>query len=402
LNPIPTSARIVVLCALVLPGCVAGSHSLGDDGTDPTGDDPTGDASVRWSTIRPDIHGIDAAIAPDGSIYVVGQAGYTPQGDGGIFDDFWIAKHTAEGAVVWEIFEPLAEESYVYPTAVSVDGAGDVYLAQVDYTDFAGFENRVRKLDPDGAELWSVVLPGRAFDVAALPGGGAIVVGAQQSVAWVQHLDVDGTLGWSRTFGDPAMQYSVIEHAAVTGDGRVVLGGRMGLEPASSRAQAWAAALDVVDGAERWQASLSEGVATDWVAGLGVAADGTALVAGRRGESWVEALDASGVSQWSWINDLAPGTTSLAVFPDGGFAVGDGLYLDVEDPNACWDGFSPCPISMRIARREPDGTARWGFVTDACRVATVVLPTADDGLLALAGCGASGSAMGVGLFQLEP
>jgi outer membrane protein assembly factor BamB len=411
MTSISVSLRTLALCSLPLAGsgCVPGSLSLGEEGSetgsessDDATDDPAADAVVRWSTIRPDISGIDVAVAPDGSIYVVGQSGYTPQGDGGTFDDFWLAKHAADGALVWEVLEPLSEESYVYPEAVAVDDAGDVYLAMVDYSTSAGFGNRVRKLDPDGEELWSVEVPGRVFDVAALPGGGAIMVGAQETLAWAQRIEVDGTLGWSRSFGDSAMQYSVIEHAAITADGGVVLGGRMGLEPASSRSYAWAAALDVADGAERWQTPLSEGVVTEWVMGVGIAADGTALVAGWSDDRWVKALDPTGVEQWSWPNELAPGTTSIAVFPDGGFAVADGITLDIDDPDACFDPSGPCPSIMRIERLEADRERRWSYTTDECRVATVVVPTADGGLLALAGCGEHGSAVGVGLFQLEP
>ncbi len=401
---IHASLRALALGSLVLGqvGCEPGSLSLGEEPGDDGSTDPVAEASVRWSTIRPDIMGIDVAVAPDGSIYVVGQSGYTPQGDGGTFDDFWLAKHTADGALVWEVFEPLAEESYIYPQALSIDDAGDVYLAEVDYSTSAGFGNRVRKLDPDGQVLWSVEVPGRVFDVAALPGGGAIMVGAQETLAWAQRIEADGTLGWSRSYGEGSMQYSAIEHAAITGDGGVVLGGRMGLEPASSRSHAWAAALDVADGAERWQTPLSEGVSTEWVLGLGIAADGTALVAGWSDDRWVQALDPTGVEQWSWPNELAPGTTSIAVFPDGGFAVGDGITLDMSDPDACFDAAGPCPSIMRIERLEADHERRWSYTTNECRVASVVVPTADGGLLALAGCGAHGSAMGVGLFQLEP
>jgi hypothetical protein len=143
-------------------------------------------------------------------------------------------------------------------------------------------------------------------------------------------------------------------------------------------------------------------VITDQVMGMGVAADGTTLVAGWSEERWVKALDPSGALQWTWINDVAPGTSSLAVFPDGGFAMGDGIFLDPEDPDACDDGLGECPAVMRVVRVLPDRTPAWGLETSECNVALVVTPTADGGLLTLAHCDVEGAPLGMGLFQFEP
>lgn len=88
------------------------------------------------------------------------------------------------------------------------------------------------------------------------------------------------------------------------------------------------------------------------------------------------------------------------MFPDGGFALGDGIVLDESDPNACYSAGGPCPSILRIERLEPDRTRRWSFTTDACAAAEVVVPTADGGLLALAGCGEHASELS--LFRFEP
>lgn len=404
---IHTPLRTLALLTLALAGCLPGSQSLGDDDGDATDTDtdtdgPPGEpAEVRWSTIRPDITGTDIAVAPDGSFYVFGQSGYHPEGDGGYYDDRWLGKYDANGVLLWETFEPQAEDDFVYPVAVSVDDAGDVYLALIDYDVTLDGDNRVTKLDADGNELWSTVMPGRLGELVALPGGGAIAVGSQDGAAWAQQLDTSGNLGWARTFDGVPMSYSEVTEVALTSDGGVVLGGRLGLEAASSRSQAWAATLELADGADRWQTSLSDGVITDHVMDVGVAADGTTLVAGWSDERWVKALDPSGALQWTWINDLAPGTSSLAVFPDGGFAVGDGRFLeDLEDPNGCWGPSSPCPVAMRIARLEADRSLRWFTDTNACNSADVLRPTTDGGVLMLATCKAPGTALGV--FRFEP
>jgi hypothetical protein len=415
------SLRPLALAALALaaPACLPGSLSLGDDGgdTDPdTGSEP-GDSSdsadsgdsgnanepdERWSTIRPDITGTDVAVAPDGSFYVIGQSGYTPQGDGGFYDDRWLARFDANGVLQWELFEPQPFEDFVYPVAISLDAAGNLYVALIDYDVTVDGDNRVLQLGPDGTELWSTSIPGRLGDVVALPEGGAIAVGSQDGSAWAQALDADGVLGWSRTFEGLPMTYSEITEAALTGDGGVALGGRLGIEVGSSRSRAWAATLELVDGADRWQTLLSDGVITDRVVGMGVAADGTMLVAGWSDTAWVKALDPSGAVQWTWVNDVAPGTESLAVFPDGGFAVGDGLLVDPEDAENCLDGLGPCPSTMRVERRHADRTPTWSFATTECHTALAVTPTPDGGLLTMAACYYDDPSLAMGLYLLEP
>lgn len=404
MNPFHTHTSLRTLgllsLSLALAGCLPGSLSLGDDG-DATDTDTDAPPEIRWSTIRADITGVDVAVAPDGSFYVFGQAGYHPEGDGGFYDDRWLGKYDANGALLWETFEPQSEEAFVWPVAIAVDGAGDVYLALIDYDESADGDNRVTKLDPQGNELWSTVIPGRLGDIVALPGGGAIAGGSRDGAAWAQALDVAGNLGWSRTFDGVPMTYSEVTDVALTSDGGVVLGGRLGLEEGSSRSEAWAATLELADGTDRWQTWLSDGVITDRVAGVGVAADGTTLVAGWSDTAWVKGLDASGTLQWTWLNDVADGTESLAVFPDGGFAVGDALYLDPEDSDGC-SGLGPCPTAMRVARRQPDRTPAWGLESSECHTTLVVTPTADGGLLSVASCDVEGAPLGLGLFQFEP
>lgn len=413
---IHASLRPLTLCALALaaPACLPGSLSLGDEGgeTDPdtgSGSADSGDSGdipnepdERWSTIRPDIAGTDVAVAPDGSFYVIGQSGYTAQGDGGSFDDRWLAKYDADGLLQWETFEPQPFEDFVYPVALSVDAAGNLYVALIDYDVTVDGDNRVLMLGPDGTALWSTSVPGRLGDVVALPGGGAIAVGSQEGAAWAQSLDADGNLGWSRTFDGLPMTYSELTDVALTSDGGVAVGGRLGIEVDSSRSRAWAATLELADGADRWQTFLSDGVATDRVVGVGVAADGTMLVAGSSDTAWVLGIDASGAVQWTWINDVAEGTDSLAVHPDGGFAVGDGLLTDPEDAENCLDGLGPCPSTMRVVRLHADRTPAWSLQTTECHTALVVTPTADGGLLTLAACYHDDASLAMGLYQLEP
>lgn len=398
--PIHTPVRALVLLGLALTACDPESQSLGND--DPG--DPALAAEVRWSTVRPDIAGLDLALAPDGSFYVLGQSGFHPQGDGGYFDHLWLGKHGPSGGLLWETFEPSGVESTLYPIAVTVDDASNVYIAIIDYSELEGAENHVRKLDPNGDELWRVTLPGRAFALTARPGGGVIVGGAQDSLAWVQSIDAAGSLGWSRTFGDGGMRYSEVTALAIGTHDDVVVGGRLGIDPASSRSVAWVTSVLLADGAERWTLTEEASGATDRIHDLGVTPEGHVLAAVQTDVQSVSRLaeDLDGSQPWEWVNDKNPGTRSLAVFPDGGFAVGDGVFLDPEDPAACSDGFSPCPVAMRATRLEVDRTVRWSLYREDCRSADVLVPTQDGGVLIVANCGTSGSSVGLGLFQLEP
>ncbi|MCX4248088.1 NHL repeat-containing protein [Paraliomyxa miuraensis] len=404
----PTHVPSLVLCALALSACEPGSLSLGhDDPTDgdtetDTDGDPATEGEVRWSTLRPDATAFDLAVAPDGSFYLLGFLGLHPAGDGHYYDQLWLGKHDADGGLLWELTEPSGVDASVFPVAVTTDPLGNVYFSTVGYDESVDGDNRVRKLDANGNELWSISMPGRASALAGLPEGGVIVGGSQDSLAWVQPVDPDGNLGWSRTFGDPNMRYSEVTAVSVTADGGVAVGGRLGIDPGSSRSQAWAATLERLDGATRWETLVTDAIATDRIHDQGLAADGTLLLAGWGDAPWVKALATNGSEQWTWINDAAPGTYRLAVFPDGGFAVGDGLYLDPEDPNGCWEGPGPCPVAMRISRLEADRSTRWSLYREDCRSADHLRPTADGGLLATATCELDGGGLGVGVFRLEP
>lgn len=388
----PNLLRSSLVLSLGLVACDPESLSLGDDVIADTDDPPTDpiEPVQRWRHLVDDVSGIDLALGPDGTIHVIGLAGYHYEGgDSGYFDSLWLGKHDADGNLLWEHTEPVAGGATTL-SALAVDDQGDVYISIIDYSVLAGGGNVVRKIDADGTEEWTAVLPARAEALAAIPGGGVIAGGSQEAganngLAWVQAFDADGNPGWEQTFGDPAMRYSEISAIAVTDDGGAVLGGRIGIEPASSRARAWVAAVELSDGSLRYETLLSDGVATDRVYDLGLTADGTTLALGTEDGAWVQAIDPSGSQMWTWPTEEVAGGT-IAVFPDGGFALGDGQYLDIEDPDACWGPFSPCPVAMRLARYAADRMLRWSLTTDECRSARVTEPTADGGLLVLAGC----------------
>lgn len=401
------------LLTILAAACVPQSNSLGDDGPEPgsTTDEPTepiAEAQVRWKSILDDVAGVDAALAPDGSIYVLGASGYHYEGgDGGDFDNLWLGKFDDSGALQWEVEQPNVEGT-LNAVAISVSAQDEVYVATIDYSTLEGGNNLVRKYDADGSEQWSTALPARARALYALPGGGVVVGGGQagepnKGRAYVQALNADGASRWERVIGDPQARWSEISAFATASDGALLLGGRMGIDPVSSRAQAWTAAVDPVSGDTRWESTLSSGVATDQVHALGVTDDGTIMALGHETSPWVKSLAPDGAQRSTWLNEAAGGARSMAVSPDGSFALTDSVYLDIEDPDACFDVFSPCPVAMRVAMFEADQSPRWLDQRDDCTYGNAVRATADGGLVVLAGCG-SGTAgeAAMGLFRYEP
>jgi hypothetical protein len=292
--------------------------------------------------------------------------------------------------VLWTHLEPVDEDGDEWAVAIAIDDAGDLYVAMADYGEDSGGDNRVRRLDPEGQERWSVVLPGRPSDIVAQPGGGVIVVGRRDAMAWAQQLDVDGNLGWSQSFGDPAMDHNELTAVALTADGGVMLGGLLGVDAvtnpqASARSWSFVAAVELADGAERWQRKLSEATAGDRVHHLGVTADGTTLVT-RSDYEGVVALGADGSTQWSWAAESSDSTSWLAVYPDGGFAVG-GSEIEL-DPSCSFENTAACNNStttVLIERFDADRSLRWSLRALECSAGHLT-PSADDGLLTSMRC----------------
>ena len=392
---IPPTVRSLALLTLALAGCEPDPQSLGRDFPEPP-------ASIRWSTDL-DVSTVDLAVAPDGSIHIVGLANSVSDEDGIRFQDLGLAKLDPDGAVVWSRLEPIDEDGNESPTAIAVDDAGDVYVAIADYGEDAGGDNRLRRLDADGNERWSVVLPGQPFELVTLPGGGAIVVGRRDAMAWAQRLDADGNLGWSRGFGDPAMSRNELAAIALTPDGGVMLGGLLGAElesgPEHLRSWSWVAAVELADGTERWQRKLSEARTPDDVQHIGVTADGSTLVT-RSDYAGVLALAPDGASKWALSIPTPDLTSWLAVYPDGSFAVGGTTideYGDCEPLAPCNDQATYLAL---IERYDADRSLRWSLRDPECEgYARHLAPSADGGLIASIDCF---DADDRGIVRLEP
>lgn len=422
--------RPLALLLLACPACVPGSLKLGEDTEDvassgsadasdtgsdtgpdigsdtgePTTGEPAPEGVLEWTKKYEDIGGLDMAIAADGSIVVVGMSGYSFNGgDGGQYANTWLGKFDAAGAPLWEVETPLGPEIFQSSIAVALGSDGVIHVLDIDYGVLEGGGNQVRRFGPDGAPLGATTLLARPASIAATASG--VIVGGGRStgdntgVAWVTALDDAGLPVWERTFGDPMMRWASVYTIAVDGD-EVILGGALGVEPGSTKSQAWLLRAAVADGATIWDRTLGEAVATDAVHDVGLTGDGTIVARVRADADYVRGFDPAGVELWEHpLTDVLG--TNFAIAGDGSFVLTGGLYLPIEDPNACSAGSGPCPVAMQVARHEADRSLRWSATRDECTSGNVVAITPDDRVLVLAGCskdGLSDAVMGLMMF----
>lgn len=412
-------ATLTLTCLMF--ACTPASLKLGDetetetDGAssgDETGvttgiGEPVPEGVLEWDEFYDDFAGYAVAVGPDGSFVVIGERGYTPQGDGGVFESRWMGKFGPGGEMVWLRETPNTEEFYPVATSLSVGPGGEIFVGVVDYGALEGGGNAVVRHDPDGEELWSTTVAARAGTLRATPEGGVIVGGGKSSgdnsgVGWVLSLDADGATQWEQTYGDPATNGNAVLSIAIAGDD-VIVGGSSGVEQLSNRAEAWLHRAVRATGEEVWDQTVTEATAADWAEDVGVTADGTILAlitAG--GLKTVRAYTPTGEQLWSFAPELATGGDALAVASDGSFTVTDGLYLPEDDPNACFGVFSPCPVRMQVEHRGFDRAAKWEVVSETCRSGYLAATMPNDGVLVLASCGENESDVRLGLLRFAP
>lgn len=419
------SLRHPLALPLLLAACTPGSLKLGDDvdsdsdsesstatatasasesSGEPTTGEPVSEAVLEWTRTFDDISGFDLAIAGDGTIVVVGLSGYSfDGGDGGEYANNWVGKFDPAGALLWAVEQPLDAESSRYPIAVAVGPDGVIHVPLIDYSALEGEGNQVRRLGPDGDELGATTLPARPASIAATADGvivgGTKATGDNAGVAWVAALDSAGEPVWERTFGSPMIRWSQAAALAVQGD-EVIVGGALGVSAESTQSQAWLLRLAIADGATLWERMLTEAVATDVVLDLGLAEDGTIFALGRESDNVLWALTAAGEDLWQQPA-IDVRNDNVAVGKDGSFAFTGGLFLPIDDPNACVAGDGACPVAMQIIRHNADRSPRWSATREECRVGVKAAVTPGDGILVLAGCSETGlgdAVMGLMLF----
>lgn len=407
--------------------CTPGSLKLGDDtetlteegsdGTDSvttggtggpgTTGEPAPEGVLEWDELLDDTTAYAMAVGPDGTIVVIGEKGFTPQGDGGIYASRWMGKFSPGGEQVWLHETVNSEESYPSPQSVSVGPGGEIFVGSVDYSAPGGLGNAVTRHTPGGEEVWSVVVPARAFTVRATPEGGVIAGGTtsvdeNNSVGWARALDADGATLWDNDYPGVDGGFARVRSIAVVGDD-IVLAGNTSVPPDGGSA-AWLHRAARASGAEVWDQTVSAATTTDWVEHVAATADGTivALVAGD-GLRTVRAYGPAGAELWSFTPELVEEAAALAVASDGSFTVTDGKYIPFDEPGFCQDGFSPCPVSMRVERRAADRSLLWEVASETCQAGLLAEAMPGDGVVVFAHCSTEpGGDLRGGLLRYAP
>jgi len=200
------------------------------------------------------------AVAPDGSIYWSGtftalatfDGGANPDGTLQAVSDFdaFLAKYSPEGDLLW--LRAVLGSGQNTGEGVGVDAEGNVYwsggfngeatLGKTTITSAGSTDGFVAKIDPDGLVFWAIGVGGsqgdKAFDVAAVPGGGAIAMGQFRGVAtfggiplqssgnndvFAVRIDDEGEVLWATKLGADGNEFG--RGVAVAPDGSAYLTG---------------------------------------------------------------------------------------------------------------------------------------------------------------------------------
>lgn len=228
----------------------------------------------RWNGVEPfgNDEGADAAVGPDGSVYVAGST----LGAGG---DALLLKFSSEGSLVWQRSWGGALLDRAQAVAVGADGSIYVVGSTSSFDDSLF----VLKFTPDGTLVWQRVWePARGDGVAVGPDGsihaaGTAPDGSGGADVVVLKVDPAGSLLWQRA-------YSTSETAdargrlAVASDGSVYVAGAVQESTRKVVVDALLVKFDQ-DGNLVWDRTWG-GRSGDVSGGVGVAADGTVLWAG--------------------------------------------------------------------------------------------------------------------------
>lgn len=254
----------------------------GDDFTDGflAGLDATGDTVAGY---RLDATGATSltriALLADGTAVAIASVG--------IVGDRVVKLRLFDGAELWSVDLPGA-------TDVAASGDGTIYVASA--TADAG---AVTKLGPDGGVSWTRPVDGVwTVAVAVHPAGGAYVAGLTTTARepLVARFDEDGGLRWQRSFGAAYGDSAAAAVAGIAvGPAGEIYAAHRGIvgPPGESRYDAWLVRMNG-DGAEAWRRAL-EAIPTAVATGPGgIWAAGTTEIR----EMFVEKLDGAGDLLW--------------------------------------------------------------------------------------------------------
>ena len=169
------------------------------------------------------------AIAVDnsGNAYVTGYS----YGDGTSYD-YATIKYAPDGDTVWVRRYNRAENSDDKPSAITVDGSGNVYVTGYSYLKGVSLEYVTIKYDSNGNELWISRYDGNGYGTAlAIDSSGDVYVtgfsqgiGTDWDFATIKYYP-DGDTAWVRRYDGPANADDRGYAIAVDGHGNVCVTG---------------------------------------------------------------------------------------------------------------------------------------------------------------------------------
>ncbi len=279
---------------------------------------------------------VDIAVAPDGSVYVLGTEGLGQDGKP------LLLKYSAPGDLVWEARRP-----YGSPSQLAIDAGGHVYaLGGEDNAESGGRRMTLVKYEPDGAEAWTRTYQTRGYktdtsarDLLVTASGASYVVGTTLGVdfkrrAFVASWTSDGTRRWVKLYDGPGGSDAGFVALAKSPAGGVYAVGTTQSDASDILVTRYRA-----DGSRALTRRLGVGDAHDqWAADVAVDSAERIVICGgwRRGDRgfYVAALRKDGAVAWShnYAGDRTGGSAKLLAVDAAGRVVvagnGRGARID--------------------------------------------------------------------------
>ena len=171
-----------------------------------------------------------AAVAPDGSIYVVGTENVPGEGY-----NMWLSKLDPDGNILWTRIRNGPGNKGDYLRGVAVDESGDVVVCGYESLIDIPWQSWVRRYDPAGMIVWTEIYDGATHEGAHCFGiardlagdfvitGGELVEGVREIM--VRKLSSDGEPRWATTVPAPAAGADYGRDVAIAPDNSIYVAG---------------------------------------------------------------------------------------------------------------------------------------------------------------------------------
>ncbi|MBN2383333.1 choice-of-anchor D domain-containing protein [bacterium] len=277
-------------------------------------------------------------ITPDDCFILAGySASYSLGGD-----DVWLLKINKLGSIVWEMSLGDSSDDYIETICLNSDG-GFTCAGKTSSFGAVGSDIWVIRFDSTGSVLWQYRYPtstdDSAYSIQQTLDGGFILTGDSVDFL-VMKLNSDGTVNWSRTYGEQSQGRSVRQ----TVDGGYIVAGSYYLT-STSRYSVWVIKLDQ-SGDIVWQKMYGADSMNEFGKAIRQTTDGGFIVTGSyipllTDEGWILKLDNQGSIQWqnryynADSNVLTDSIDDIEQTADGGY-IFTGSCLGLIESGKTW------------------------------------------------------------------